>query len=112
MSFTSKGLSPDEETLKQRIGTSFLSNDSRGDSSYYDELLGELRSPEGKSDTENLDVEGKVKYYTKSDWEKILEFDDLENTSTTEMLLSLRYGIPFELFDINQGDLIYLLFLL
>jgi len=39
----------------------------------------------------------KDKVYKKSDWLKILSDDDLENTSTTEMYASLRYGIPFEL---------------
>jgi len=31
------------------------------------------------------------------EWEKILKNNDLENTSVTEMLYSLRHGIPDEL---------------
>lgn len=98
-SFNSKDASSDEESPRQKVKSSFLSNDSREGSDGSGELIEELESPEGKIEM-NAESQEKVKIYTKSDWEKILEFDDLENTSTTEMLISLRHGIPFELYDI------------
>ena len=51
-----------------------------------------------KVDKEDFDediLDLKAKVYTRSDWIKILKNDDLENTSTTELYISLRHGIPF-----------------
>lgn len=42
----------------------------------------------------------KAKVYTRRDWIKILKNNDLDNTSTTELYVSLRHGIPFQLYSI------------
>ena len=42
--------------------------------------------------------EAKAKVYTKSQWLKILKNNDLDNTSATELVHSLRHGIPDELY--------------
>lgn len=84
------------------------------------ESVGSLRRMSGleslNTDTYNEEISDlKMKVYTKSDWVKILKNDDLENTSSTELFVSLRHGIPFEMYlfhtknqDLNlyaKGDL-------
>ena len=39
-------------------------------------------------------VPSKSNLYSQAAWEKILKNNDLENTSTTELVTSLRQGIP------------------
>lgn len=39
-----------------------------------------------------------AKAWSYKQWQKVLKNDDLENTSTSEMLNSLRFGIPDELY--------------
>ena len=95
-SVNSKEISEDGESPEQKIGDSFLSVEGRDDFVDYFELIGETESL-GKAEEEKIEIETKVKSYSKAEWEKILDYDDLENTSTTEMLISLRHGIPFEL---------------
>jgi len=46
--------------------------------------------------------EAKAKVYTKSQWLKILKNNDLENTSVTELVHSLRHGIPDELYFLSR----------
>jgi len=46
---------------------------------------------------DTITEEAKAKVYTKSQWLKILKNNDLENTSVTELVHSLRHGIPDEL---------------
>ena len=95
-SFSSKELSSDEESPKQKIGDSFLSDDGKeGFEDYFDAVSETDLLP--KFEEEKSENNSKTKAFSKSDWEKILDCDDLENTSTTEMLVSLKYGIPFEL---------------
>ncbi len=76
--------------------TGFNSDDSEQES---ERVLEEIES-QAKIDFNKVDKHIKGfgdKVYKKSDWLKILSNNDLDNTSTTEMYASLRYGIPFEL---------------
>lgn len=45
----------------------------------------------------NRDEDRGTETYTSTQWLKVLKNDDLENTSTCEIVQSLRYGIPEEL---------------
>ena len=36
----------------------------------------------------------KIKIYDANEWKKIIENNDIENTSTSEIFNSLKYGIP------------------
>jgi len=60
----------------------------------------QIASTDDSVNDDGLDAateETRVKVYTKSQWLKILRNNDLDNTSVTELVQSLRHGIPEEL---------------
>ena len=46
---------------------------------------------------EDNDEENKGKIYTTQQWISVLKNDDIENTPTTDLIDSLRHGIPEDL---------------
>ena len=42
----------------------------------------------------NFNKIGEIKIYNEKEWEKIIENNDIENTSTSEIYNSIKYGIP------------------
>lgn len=62
----------------------------------------QIASTDDSVNDDGLDAateETRVKVYTKSQWLKILRNNDLDNTSVTELVQSLRHGIPEELYN-------------
>mgnify|MGYP000866672622 FL=1 len=96
-SLNSKAPSADEDSPRNLLAASFLSNQSDDEFVDYYDVVGEVESGVIKSEKEKIEPDSKGNTFTKSEWEKVLDNDELEYISTSELLASLRSGIPFEL---------------
>jgi len=89
----------DEETRSEEVSSP--SSQWKVSHKYHSLLSGKrVASTDDSINEDGMDApteEPRVKVYTKSQWLKILKNNDLDNTSVTELVQSLRHGIPEEL---------------